>query len=77
MKTNFAQLKTRLNEVYMVEPNDLGIPLLTRWYRRINKYLKRTPFIVVVPVSVVLVLLLYTLFGYLVVRLASMLQYGF
>lgn len=77
MKPNFLRLKHRLDEVYIVEPNDLGIPVLTRMYRRVNVYFKRMPFIVVVPLSIVFALILYTLFGYLVVRLTSILQYGF
>lgn len=66
-----------MEEVYMVEPNDLGYPLLTRLYRRINRYFKRAPFIIVIPASLAFALTLYFLFGYLVVRLASILQYGF
>lgn len=77
MKANYLRLKHHLEEVTIVEPNDLGLPFLTRWYRRINVYFKRMPFIVVVPLSVVFALILYTLFGYLVVRLTSILQYGF
>ncbi|MFA5135802.1 MAG: hypothetical protein WC489_00230 [Patescibacteria group bacterium] len=77
MKSNFGRLKHRLNEVYNVEPNDLGLPFLTLWYRRVNKYFKRMPFRIVVPASLLGALLLYLIFGYMVVRLASILQYGF
>jgi len=77
MKSNLIQLRRKLNEVYMVEPNDLGLPYLTSFYRRINIFFKRMPFIIVIPASLLGALLLYVIFGYLVVRLASMLQYGF
>lgn len=77
MKSNIFQLRRKLNEVYVVEPNDLGFPYLTSLYRRINIFFKRMPFIIVVPASLLGALLLSVFFGYLVVRLTSMLQYGF
>lgn len=77
MKPKMARLKDRLNEAYLVEPNDLGMPLLNHWYRRINRYFKRAPFIVVVPATLLSAVLLYLLFGYVIVRLTSLLQYGF
>ncbi len=77
MKQNYRELKSRLDEVYAVQPNDLGIPFLTRWYRRVNRYFKSMPFVVVVPASLLFATVLYLAFGYLVVRLASILQYGF
>ena len=77
MKSNIVQLRRKLNEVYVVEPNDLGLPYLTSFYRKINIFFKRMPFIIVVPASLFGALLLSVFFGYLVVRLTSMLQYGF
>ncbi len=71
------KLKERFDEVFVVEPNDLGIPILTHWYRVINRYFKKAPFIIVIPASFIMVLLLYGIFGYLIIRLATVLQYGF
>lgn len=58
MKSNIIQLRRKLNEVYTVEPNDLGFPYLTSLYRRINIFLKRMPFIIIVPASLLGALLL-------------------
>jgi len=77
MKSNIMQLRKKLNEVYVVEPNDLGLPYLTALYRRINVFFKRMPFIIVVPASLISALFLSLFFDYVVVRLTSMLQYGF
>lgn len=77
MKSNIIQLRRKLNEVYVVEPNDLGLPYLTSLYRKTNIFFKRMPFIIIVPTSLLGALLLSVFFGYLVVRLTSMLQYGF
>lgn len=77
MKSNFLNLKNKLHEVSLVEPNDLGFPLLTSFYRRINVYFKKMPFIFVIPASLAVAYLFYATFGYLAVRLASILQYGF
>jgi len=77
MKSNFISLKNKLHEVSIVEPNDLGFPLLTFFYRRINVYFKKMPFLFIIPASLVSAYLFYAIFGYLAVRLASILQYGF
>ncbi|MFH0773710.1 MAG: hypothetical protein V1922_05370 [bacterium] len=78
MKHNTAALlKKRLKEVTVVEPNDLGIPLLTTFYRRIIVFFKTAPFVIVVPISIFSAVGLVYLFGLLAVRLASLLQYGF
>jgi len=78
MKQNFKKkLTNRLHEVIVVEPNDLGVPLLTHYYRKVNGFFKTAPFIFVVPLTLLAALLLVILFGVLAVRLTSLLQYGF
>ena len=78
MKHNTSTfLIKHLKEVNVVEPNDLGIPLLTTLYRKINIFFKTAPFIFVVPISILGAACLVYLFGILAVRLASLLQYGF
>lgn len=72
-----ALLKKRLKEVSVVEPNDLGIPLLTSVYRKINIFFKTAPFIFIVPLAILGATALVYLFGILAVRLVSLLQYGF
>lgn len=78
MKQNFKkQLQEHLREVSIVEPNDLGIPLLTLYYRKVNKFFKTAPFIFVVPLALAGATGLVYIFGILAVRLTSLLQYGF
>lgn len=78
MKQNTSLfLKKHLKEITVVEPNDLGIPLLTTVYRKINVFFKTAPFVFVVPISILGAAGLVYLFGILAVRLVSLLQYGF
>ena len=78
MKQNtYSFLKRNLREINVVEPNDLGIPLLTYFYRKINVFFKTAPFIFVVPLAFLGATGLVYIFGLLAVRLVSLLQYGF
>ena len=77
MKSHVYQLKTRLRDSRVVEPNEFGIPFLTFAYRRVNRFFKTAPFIFVVPLSIIGAICLVYLFGLLAVRLVSLLQYGF
>ena len=78
MKNNTSTLlREHLKEVNVVEPNDLGNPLLTNIYRKINIFFKTAPFLIVVPISIICAAFLIYLFGILAVRLVSLLQYGF
>lgn len=78
MKKNTQELLgKRLKEVMVVEPNDLGIPLLTFIYRKINIFFKTAPFIFIVPISILSSVVLVYIFSLLAVRLVSLLQYGF
>lgn len=76
MKKN-KQLTRRLRELRIVEPNDLGIPLLTHIYRKWNGFFKTAPFLFIVPLSLFGAFALVLVFGYVAVKLASLLQYGF
>lgn len=75
--TRFSRLQEKMEEVYLVEPNDLGFATGTKIYRRINGYFKTMPFLFIIPVSFLAATVLYLLFGPLIVRLTTMLQYGF
>ncbi|MFZ2205982.1 MAG: hypothetical protein WA061_03350 [Microgenomates group bacterium] len=77
MKKRIKQLEQYNSELQVVEPNDLGIPVLTVIYRKINIFFKTAPFVFIVPLSLLLASLLVYLFGFVVVKLASLLQYGF
>lgn len=74
---NITRLQAKFHEIFVVEPNDLGHPLLTFWYKRTTKFLKTMPFLPIIPVSFAITVLMYLTFGWLVVRLASLLQHGF
>ena len=77
MKSSYFQLKHKLQEVYFIEPNDLGNSKLTAVYKVVTSTLKQMPFIFIVPLSFVISCVLYLIFGSLTVKLTSLLQYGF
>ena len=74
---NIAQLKTKLEEVYLVEPNDLHFSILTKAYKYTTRCLKRMPFLYIIPFTFIISVLFYVVFGFSIVRLVSILQYGF
>ena len=61
----------------MVEPNNLGHSFATALYHRLTGFLKTMPFIFVIPISFISAIILYFVFGSLLVKLVSLLQYGF
>ena len=61
----------------MVEPNNLGATFATSLYHRLTGFLKTMPFIFVIPISFITAIILYIIFGSLLVKLVSLLQYGF
>lgn len=71
------RLKKKLNEVFFIEPNDLGINFLTFYFKKITARLKIMPFVYVIPFAFLIVLILYLLLGKLLIRLVTFLQYGF
>lgn len=77
MKTFEYRIHKKIQEIYSVEPNDLGLGILTNYYKRFTAYLKTLPFIFIIPLSFVFAFVLYFLFGKLMVRLVTILQYGF
>ncbi len=77
MKTINIRLKKKLNEVFSIEPNDLGIDFLTFYFKKITAYLKIIPFVYVIPFAFLISLILYLLLGKLLIRLVTFLQYGY
>ncbi len=71
------KLKYALQDVFSVEPNDLGSRILTDWYGRLTDQIKTMPFRYIVPLSLLAAIILYMVFGHLLIRLVSLLQYGF
>ena len=72
-----VRLKKKLNEVFYVEPNDLGIGFLTYRFRKVSAYFKTIPFIYIIPFAFLISFVMYILFGKLFIRLVTILQYGF
>ena len=77
MKTFQYQLQQKLDEVYSVEPNDLGVDLLTFIYKKSTSYLKSLPFVIIIPLSLFIAVLVYLLIGRIAIKVTSLLQYGF
>ena len=75
-KINF-RMKQKLNEVFSIEPNDLGVNFLTFYFRKITAYFKVIPFVYIIPLTFLISLFLYLLLGKLLIRLVTILQYGF
>jgi len=77
MKSFNLKLKKSLNQVFLVEPNNLGFWPLTSIFKKTTKPLKTMPFIIIIPLAFFVAVLMYFTFGYLLIRLVSLLQYGF
>jgi len=71
------RMKQKLNEVFSVEPNDLGINFLTYYFKKITVYLKVAPFFYVIPIAFLASIFLYFVLGRFLVKLVTVLQYGF
>jgi len=74
---NFNTLKARLDDIYEVEPNNLEFYPVSWLYRAMTRPVKKMPFIFIIPISIVMAVCLYLLFGQLVIKLVTLLQNGF
>lgn len=74
--TGKDRLQQQLHEIFSLEPNDLALPPLTRLYKMTTGRLKTMPFLYVIPLAFIFAIVLYILFGQLVIKLVSLLQYG-
>lgn len=77
MKEINFRLKNKMNEVFSIEPNDLGANYLTYYFRKITSYFKIAPFVYVIPITILLSVSLYFLLGGFLIKLVTVLQYGF
>jgi len=71
------RMKQKLNEVFSVEPNDLGVGFMTNYFRKITAYLKIMPFVYIIPVTFLASIFLYFVLGRFLIKLVTILQYGF
>jgi len=77
MKNINFRMKQKMNEVFLVEPNELGIGFLTIYFKKITAYLKIMPFIYIIPLTLFVSISLYFILGRFLVNLVTFLQYGF
>lgn len=77
MKTARITLKKKLDEVYSIEPNNLGLGFLTSFYKSLTSRFKTSPYAIIIPLSFLVSLIGYLFLGYLLIKLVSLLQYGF
>jgi len=77
MKTINIRLKKKLNEVFFIESNDLGNDYLTIYFKKITAYFKVIPFAYVIPFAFLISIIMYFLLGRLLIRLVTILQYGY
>jgi len=77
MRSINLRLKRKMNEVFSIEPNDLGVNFLTNYFRKIAAHLKIMPFIYVIPVTLLTSIFLYFVLGRFLIKLVTVLQYGF
>lgn len=71
----YQLLVTKMNEVTIVPPQSVGP--FTFWYKRLVPRLKFYPWKSTLVLSLLAALILYFLFGATLVRIASLLQFGF
>lgn len=75
--TLYPSLKRKLDEVYALTPNDLHNSRLNVFFKFSTRLLKSFPFKILIPFSILAAVAIYLILGYLVVRLVTLLQYGF
>ncbi|VVA44056.1 conserved hypothetical protein [Candidatus Roizmanbacteria bacterium] len=77
MKNINFRMKQKMNEVFSVEPNELGVSFLTNYFKKITAYLKIMPFVYIIPVTFLISIFLYFILGRFLIKLVTVLQYGF
>lgn len=71
----YSKLVKRMTEVAVVSPQTVGP--FTHVYKRITPHIKQKPWKALLFTSILTSLILYLLLGPFLVRMASMLQFGF
>lgn len=77
MKDINFRMKQKMNEVFLVEPNELGINYLTIYFKKITAYLKTMPFVYIIPLALFVSIFSYFILGRFLIKLVTVLQYGF
>ncbi len=74
---NYLFLKKKVDETFVLPSNNLHSKTLNNFFKYITSFFKIFPFKVIIPISIIISVLLYFLFGYLIIKFVSLLQYGF
>lgn len=74
MRTYSLNWQKKLKEIYSPPPNDLGWSVFNKIYKKMVFRLKYAPFLYIIPLTFLLVFLLSSIFGYLIVKIVSILQ---
>ena len=77
MRSVNLRLKRKMDEVFSIEPNELGVNFLTSYFKKWTAYLKVAPFIYIIPLTFILSIFLYFALGRVLIKLVTVLQYGF
>jgi len=75
--SSIKDIDKNMESIFAIPPNDLHQRWLTTIYKIVTQPLKRMPFLFIIPLSLGISLAVYVLFGQLVVKFVSLLQYGF
>jgi len=75
--SNSNKLDAQLDRIFELKPNDLHLPFLTNIYKLLTSPLKSLPVVYIIPISLGIAVVIYLVFGPIVVRLVSLLQHGF
>lgn len=70
-------MKQKMNEVFSIEPSELGVSFLTGYFKKLTAYLKIAPFIYIIPLTFIISIFLYFVLGRFLIKLVTVLQYGF
>lgn len=72
-----VKIRSRMDALYFLEPNDLHYEPLTRMYRVVTGQLKRHPWLRIVPVTILGLVVVSAALSNVLVLVASVLQKGF
>lgn len=70
-------MRQKMNEVFSIETNELGVNFMTNYFKKFTAYLKVAPFIYIIPLTFIISVFLYFVLGRLLIKLVTVLQYGF
>lgn len=77
MRSIDLRLKNKMDEVFSIVPNELGANFMTIYFKKITAYLKVAPFMYIIPLTFIMSIFLYFALGRFLIKLVTILQYGF